>query len=178
MTDKEFVLETMREHGLSVAQRLQTMAVDMTGTELYTHEQYIPDFAAAVAAKNMLERKAGMTDGFLCVSSAGHIVRLIQNYDSSIYKQEPEDLVAQWGFYWSSDQKKALPFVESATSPYSTNDCCIYPIDTEAEEPELHVWRSGQDNNTWAPGTENIKWIDLGTVDEVVNGIVPEQQSE
>lgn len=70
MTDKEFVLTTMREYGLRRAQDLQETSEGMTGTELYEKEDYIPDFSAAVAKKNMLERKAGMTDGFLCRSSA------------------------------------------------------------------------------------------------------------
>lgn len=102
MTDKEFVLTTMREYGLRRAQTLQDTSEGMTGTELYQEEDFIPNFVDAVAKKNMLERKAGMTDGFLCRSSAGHVVRLIQNYDSDIYTQEPEELPAQWGFYWSN----------------------------------------------------------------------------
>lgn len=153
----------MREHGLNAAKALQVASVDMNGTQLYEKEEYIPDFLAAVAVKNMLERKAGKEDGFLCRSSAGRIVRLIQNYDSDIYTQEPEDLPAQWGWYWSTDPKKALPFVSISTSPYNTGDCCTY---------EDHVWRSGQDNNTWAPGTLNVEWEDLGTIEEVMNGSV------
>ena len=174
MTDKEFVLETMRAHGLNAAKTMQEESVNMDGTEMYNKTEYIPDFAAAVAAKNMLERKAGKTDGFLCISSSGRVVRLIQNYDSSVYTQEPEELSAQWGFYWSTDPKKALPFVETANSPYNIGGCCTYPIDPDAEEQEIHVWESGQDNNTWAPGTINIKWTDLGTLDDVMNGIIEE----
>ena len=66
-------------------------------------EEYIPDFQAARTAKNMLERKAGQKDGFVCWSSAGRVVRLLQVYDSEIYPQEPEELPAQWGFVWSTD---------------------------------------------------------------------------
>lgn len=163
MTDREYVLQTMRRHGLDAAKELQAASVDMTGTELYEKDDYIPDFLQAIAAKNMLERKAGQKDGFLCKSSAGHIVRLIQNYDSSIYTQEPEELPAQWGWYWSTDPKRALPFVSEARSPYNTGDCCTY---------DGHVWRSGQDNNTWEPGTINVKWEDLGTIEDVMNGVV------
>lgn len=134
MTDKDFVLTTMRKYGMRRAQDLQETSEGMTGTELYEKEDYIPDFSAAIAKKNMLERKAGKTDGFLCRSSAGRIVRLIQNYNSDIYPQEPEELPAQWGFYWSDDPKKALPFVAMSTSPYNTGDCCTH---------NGHVWRSG-----------------------------------
>lgn len=171
MTEKEFVLETMRATGKAAAQQVQERAPEMTGTELYAEEQYIPDFAAAVAAKNMLERKAGEKDGFVCKSTAGRVVRLIQNYDSSIYTQEPEELAAQWGFVWSTDPKKALPFISLSRSPYNTGDCATYPVNEQGQPDaggtEIHVFRSGQDTNTWAPGTVNIKWDDLGTIEEV-----------
>lgn len=149
MTDREFVLDAMRKSGKAVAESLQTDAENMTGTELYAEGDYIPDFAAAVAKKNMLERKAGMTDGFVCRSSAGRVVRLIQNYDSSIYTQEPEDLPAQWGFVWSTDPEKALPFIAISTSPYMTGDCC-----TENGT----VYRSTIDNNVWAPSAYPQGW--------------------
>ena len=158
MTDKQFVLTTMRDTGLARAQTLQAQAQEMTGTELYAAEDYIPDFQAAKAAKNMLERKAGQTDGFVCRPTAGRVVRLIQNYDSDTHPQEPEELPAQWGYEWSTDPDKALPFIALSTSPYNTGDCCTH---------EGHIWRSGQDNNVWAPGTVNVKWEDLG---EVSNG--------
>ena len=149
MTDREFVLDAMRKSGKAVAESLQTDAANMTGTELYAAEDYIPDFAAAVAKKNMLERKAGMTDGFVCRSSAGRVVRLIQNYDSSIYTQEPEDLPAQWGFVWSTDPEKALPFIAISTSPYMTGDCCT--------ENDI-VYRSTIDNNVCAPSAYPQGW--------------------
>ena len=72
MTDKQFVLTTMRDTGLARAQTLQAQASDMTGTELYASEDYIPSFTAACDAMNMLERKAG----FVCRSTAGGVVRL------------------------------------------------------------------------------------------------------
>ena len=127
--------------------------------ELYAAEGSIPDFQAAKAAKNMLQRKAGEKDGFVCRSSAGRVVRLIQVYDSDTYPEEPENLPAQWRFVWSTDPKKALPFIELTTSPYATGDCCTY---------DGHVWRSGQDTHTWAPGSVGVKWDDLGTIEEVM----------
>ena len=151
MTSKEYVLDTLRRAGWSAAQDIQAHAPDMTGTELYAQEDYIPDFQAAKAAKNMLER----SPGFVCRSTAGRVVRLLQVYDSTVYTQEPEDLPAQWGFVWSTDPAKALPFIAMSTSPYDTGECCTY---------EGHVWRSGQDGNVWAPGTANVKWEDLGEV--------------
>ena len=156
-TDKEFVLQTMRDTGLSQAQRIQAEAPDMTGTELYAEEQYIPDFQAAVTAKNMLERTAG----FVCRSPAGRLVKLIQPYDSTIYPQEPEELEAQWGFYWSADPAKALPFVALSTSPYGEGDCC-----TEGG----HVYRSTMKNTVWAPSEYPQGWEDLGPVSDFQEG--------
>ena len=167
--DKEYVLDTMRKAGLSAAEDVQARSPEMSGTELYAVEDYIPDFQAAKAATNMLNRKAGQTDGFVCRSSAGRVVRLIQNYDSDVYTQEPEDLLAQWRFVWSTDPTKALPFIELSTSPYNTDDCC-----TDAG----HVWRSGQDNNTWRPGTVGVKWTDLGTIEDVMAGNVSSEPEE
>lgn len=154
MTDKQFVLTTMRDTGLARAQTLQAQAPEMTGTELYASEDYITSFTVACDAMNMLERKVG----FVCRSTAGRVVRLLQPYDSTIYTDEPEELPAQWGFAWSTDPAKALPFIAVSTSPYMTGDCCTY---------DGHVWRSGQDNNVWEPGSVGVKWEDLG---EVSNG--------
>ena len=158
MTDKQFVLTTMRDTGLARAQTLQAQAPDMTGTELYASEDYIPSFTAACEAMNMLERKAG----FVCRSTAGRVVRLLQPYDSTIYNtQEPEELEAQWGFYWSADPAKALPFVALSTSPYGEGDCC-----TEGG----HVYRSTMKNNVWAPSEYPQGWEDLGPVSDFQEG--------
>ena len=164
MTDKEFVLEVLKEFGRQRAEQIQMQSSNMTEDELYISENFIPSFQAARSNKNMLKRKAGSLDGFVCKSSAGRIVRLIQNYDSSIHTQEPEELLAYWKFLWPTDPWKALPFIAVSTSPYNTNQCCTYPIDIHAEIPEIHVWASEQDNNVWAPGTSDVRWKDLGKV--------------
>lgn len=117
----------------------------MTGTELNAVDNNIPSFKAAVGNKNMLERKIG----FVCRSSAGRVVRLVQPYDSTIYTREPEELPAQWGFAWSTDPAKALPFVAMSTSPYNKGDCC-----TE----DGKVYRSTLDNNVWSPSAYPQGW--------------------
>lgn len=162
-TDKEFVLQTMRDTGLSQAQRIQAEAPDMTGTELYAEEVYIPDFKAAVALHNMLDRKAG----FVCRSTAGRLVRLLQPYDSTVYTQEPEELPAQWGFYWSTDPKKALPFIALSTSPYMIGDCC-----TEGGK----TWRSTIDNNVWAPSSYPQGWEEVTGEEEPEPSPEPEPE--
>lgn len=145
MTSKERVLERERQRGRLAAQEVQSNADSMSGTELYAADDRIPRFAAAVAAKNMLDRPMG----FVCKSTAGRVVRLIQPYDSTIYTQEPEELPAQWGFKWSTDPAKALPFVAISTSPYMTGDCC-----TENDA----VYQSLIDNNVWEPSGYPAGW--------------------
>lgn len=148
MTNKGYVLDIMRRQGRDAALALQERAPTMTGTELNAEDGYIPSFQAAKAVQNMLSRKAG-EDGFVCKSSAGRVVRLIQAYDSDIYPAEPEELPAQWGFVWSTDPAKALPFIALATSPYAAGDCC-----TENGT----VYRSTADNNVFAPSAYPEGW--------------------
>lgn len=145
MTAKERVLQRERQRGYEAAKVVQSNADTMTGTELYAVDDRIPSFKAAVARMNMLDRPVG----FVCKSSAGRVVRLLQVYDSDIYTQEPEELPAQWGFKWSTDPAKALPFVAISTSPYMTGDCC-----TENDA----VYRSLIDNNVWNPSGYPAGW--------------------
>lgn len=145
MTDRELILDAMRRMGKTIATNLQAKADTMTGTELNAEDDYIPSFKAACAKMNMLDRPVG----FVCKSSAGRVVRLIQNYDSTIFTGEPEELPAQWGFKWSTDPRKAKPFVALATSPYNKGDCC-----TEG----MIVYRSKYDGNVHAPSAWPDGW--------------------
>ena len=145
MTNKEFVLDSLRAQGRNAALELQNRSDSMTGTELYSKEEYLPEFYIARKTKNMLERPIG----FVCKSSAGRVVKLIQPYDSDIYTDEPENLPAQWGFKWSTDPKKAKPFVALSTSPYMKGDCCS-ENDT--------VYRSKMDNNVFSPSAYSNGW--------------------
>ena len=148
MNDKDFVLDTMRATGKAAAERVQAEAPGLTGTELNAQDGYIPDFQAACALKNMLERPVG----FVCRSTAGRVVKLLQVYDSTVYTQEPEDLPAQWGFVWSTDPEKAKPFIALSTSPYMTGECC-----TDAGK----TWRSTMDNNVRAPSAYPQGWTEV-----------------
>ena len=66
--------------------------------------------------------------------------------------QEPEDLPAQWGFVWSTDPDKALPFLSLSTSPYAKGDCCT---------ADGKTWRSKIDTNTWSPETNPEFWEEV-----------------
>ena len=148
MTDKQLILDTLRRMGASIAADLQSRAPELTGTELYAEADYIPGFQAAMARMNMLRRPAG----FVCRSTAGRMVRLLQPYDSTIYTQEPEDLPAQWCFAWSTDPAHALPFIALATSPYNTGECCTYDGKT---------YRSKSDGNVHAPSAWPDGWEEV-----------------
>lgn len=138
----------MYEEGRRQALSLQERSDGMTGTELYAEDGNIPSFLAAKATMNMLDRPAG----FVCKSTAGRVVRLLQPYNSDTYPQEPEELPAQWGFAWSTDPAKALPFVAMSTSPYNKGDCC-----TEGSK----VYRSTLDNNVWSPSAYPQGWEEV-----------------
>ena len=145
MMNRDIVLKTMRQQGRASAIALQERASSMSGTELYAEDFYIPYFVAAKQTMNMLKRPIG----FVCKSSAGRVVKLLQPYDSDIYTAEPEELPAQWGFKWSTDPAKAKPFVAIATSPYMKDDCCIFNDD---------VYRSTMDNNVFSPEAYPNGW--------------------
>ena len=138
MTGLEIVIETMRRSGKLIAEDLQKRAANMTGTALNGEKGFLPDFRAAAASMNMLNRSVG----FVCKSSAGRVVKLLQPYDSTIYTQEPEELTAQWGFVWSDDPAHAKPFVALSTSPYMKGNCCT---------DDGKTYRSLIDNNVWKP---------------------------
>lgn len=137
--------EIMYRQGRADALDLQSRSPEMTGTELYAEDSKIPNYKAAVSITNMLEREPG----FVCKSSAGRVVKLLQKYDSDIYTQEPEELPAQWGFVWSNDPAKAKPFVAISTSPYMKGNCCT--------ENGI-AYRSTIDNNVWSPSAYPAGW--------------------
>ena len=148
MTNREYVLETLKRSGKATAQAVQSKAETMTGTELNAEDMYIPDFKIAVAKMNMLNRPVG----FVCKSTAGRVVKLLQRYDSSIYTDEPEAYASLWGFVWSTDPKKAKPFVAMSTSPYNVGDCC-----TENGK----TYKSLKSSNVYAPSAYPQGWEEV-----------------
>ena len=150
MTSKERVLKREYDRGRMAAQEVQERSPAMNGTELNAVDDRIPRFAEVVKKQNMLYRKAGQEDGFVCKSSAGRVVRLIQNYDSDTFTAEPEDLPAQWRMVWSTDPAKAKPFISSSTSYYNTGDCCLNAAG-EARRSKIDV-------NTFDPDVSPQFW--------------------
>ena len=149
MITKDESLAIMRNQGKADAIALQEKSASMTGTELNAVDNHIPEFKEAIKVMNMMERKAGLTDGFVCKSSAGRVVRLLQKYDSNVWTSEPEELSAQWGFVWSDDPAKAKPFIAISTSPYQIGNCCT--------ENDI-TYRSKMANNIHAPSAYPAGW--------------------
>lgn len=145
MTSKERVLQRERDRGRMAAQEVQTKSAEMTGTELNAVEDRIPKYAEAVKVMNMLERPVG----FVCKSSEGRVVKLLQNYDSTIYTKEPEEYPALWGFVWSNNPEHAKPFISLSTSPYMKGNCC---------SENGAVYKSLIDNNVYAPSAYPQGW--------------------
>ena len=145
MMTHEQMKTIMFEEGRRKALDLQERAFGLTDTELNAESELIPQFNSAKEVMNMLERPVG----FVCKSSAGRVVKLLQPYDSNIFPAEPEELPAQWGFAWSTDPAKALPFIALSTSPYMIDDCCV---------EDDKVYRSLMNNNTWAPNAYPAGW--------------------
>ena len=145
MTSKERVLQRERDRGRMAAQEVQTKSAEMTGTELNAVCDRIPKYAEAVKVMNMLERPVG----FVCKSTAGRVVKLLQNYDSTIYTKEPEEYPALFGFVWSNDPEHAKPFISLSTSPYMKGDCCV---------EDGNVFRSKTDNNVFSPSHYPEGW--------------------
>lgn len=152
MTSREFVMSVMMEMGKTVARQLQLDAPQMSGTEIVKMENFIPDF-------NPTKQYLDYAPGYVCKTPRGNIVKLLQPYDSLTHMEEPEELEAQWGFYWSTDPAAAKPFVKLATSPYAKGDCCLY---------DGHVYRSKIDINVYSPEEYIAGWEDLGTVEEMM----------
>lgn len=149
--DMQFVLKLFRQYGKQIAEEFELKASNMIDDELHASSIFFPDFNPE---KQYLNYQAG----FICISPSGNVVKLLQPYNSTIYTQMPEDLPAQWGVIWTKKPQYAKQFVESSTSPYMEGDCCTY---------NGHVYKSGMNNNVWAPGTVGIPWEDLGTIEDI-----------
>ena len=147
MTNKDYVIDAMQTRGRELALKVQEEAPTLTGTELNDKDAYIPLFTESIKVKNMLNREIG----FVCRSSAGRVVKLLQVYNSDIYTNEPEELPAQWGFVWSQNPEKAKPFIALSTSPYNKGDCCI-------DINNNYVYKSLIDNNVFSPTDYPAGW--------------------
>ena len=147
MESKEYVLDKMRDVGLRSAENLQENAPDMNGTQLIDREGDIPDFDPD---KHQYLNWAIGT----CVRDDGQVWQLVQPYDSTVYKDPPDEMRAQWSLCHTKDPAKAKPYVapEGTSGMYMKDECC-----TEGGK----VYRSKVDNNVWTPSEYPDYWEEV-----------------
>lgn len=147
MESKEYVLDKMKEVGLRAAEDLQAKAPEMDGTQLIDQENDIPNFDPD--KHQYLNWTAGQA-----VRDDGQVWKLLQPYDSTVYKDHPNDMRARWGLMHTKDPAKAKPFVpaQRTSGMYMLNECC-----TEGGK----VYRSKVDNNVWTPGEYPDYWEEV-----------------
>lgn len=143
-SSKEYVLDKMREVGLRAAEKLQSQAPDMDGTQLIDKEDDTPDFDPD--KHQYLNWPTGSA-----VRSEDQVWKLIQPYDSAIYKDPPSQMRAHWGLMHTKDPDKAKPYVEplGTSGMYMKDECC-----TEGGK----IYISTIDNNVWTPTAYPSGW--------------------
>lgn len=137
MESKEYVLEKMRDIGLSAAEAFQAEAPELDGTAIIDRESDIPDFDPD--KHQYLDWTAGQA-----VRDDGQVWKLLQPYDSTTYTDPPAKMRAQWGLCHTKNPAQAKPYVapEGTSGMYMIDECC-----TEGNK----VYRSKIDNNVWEP---------------------------
>lgn len=153
MTSKERVLQRERDRGKAAALNLASRAPEMDGTAIIAEQSHIPAWRedAVYTAAHV---------GFP-VQDGDQVYTILQPHTPAHNPGfRPVDLPAIYSIKHTTDPKRAKPYVapNGTSGMYMDGDCCIY---------EGRVWRSGQDNNVWTPGTPGVKWDDLGAVEEV-----------
>lgn len=138
MESKEYVLSKMRDIGLQAAEVLQAKAPEMDGIALIDNEGDIPEFNPD--KHQYLNWKVGEV-----VRDDGQVWQLLQPYDSTIYKDHPKDMRAQWSLCHTKDPAKAKPYVapHGQSGMYMKEECCI--------AGDGKTYKSKIDNNVWPP---------------------------
>lgn len=144
MGSKEFVLASMRNLGKQEVEKLQSEAPTLDGTAIIERENYVPDFAPD--KQQFLDWEIGTA-----VRDGSQVWRLVQPYDSGIYKDRPENLRAHWEPFHTKDPKKAKPFIPSygTSGMYMEGECCI-------EDGKVYI--SKVDSNVFSPSEYPGNW--------------------
>lgn len=132
MSDKEYVLNILKEQGKTDAKMLRTRSPQMSGTELIEEEAKIPAFDPT---KDYSGWDAGNP-----VTDEGQVWVLIQPHNAADYTGRPSSLRALWGLAHTKDPEKAKPWVD----PYGTSG--MYMTDECYRSADGRVFRALQDN--------------------------------
>ena len=148
MESKEYVLTKMREVGLNAATSFQEKAPELNGTQIIDKEENIPDFNPE------LHQYLNWNKGE-CVRDNEQVWQLLQPYDSTTYKEHPENLRAQWSLCHTKDPLKAKPYVApmGQSGMYMKDECCI--------ASNGKVYKSKVDNNVWEPSGYPDGWEEV-----------------
>jgi hypothetical protein len=144
MTDREYVLNTLRKFGKSEALKVQSKSPSMNGTELIAEEDYIPEFNPT---KDYSSWQAGFP-----VQDEGQVWTLLQPYNAANHEGRPSTLRALWGLAHTKDALKAKPYV----APYGTSG--LYMIDECCMWTDGKVYKSIIDNNAYDPEAYPAGW--------------------
>lgn len=134
MTNKEIVLDVMRQQGRNDALVLRQAAADMTGTQIIEQERKIPMFDGA---KDYSEWPVGAP-----VQHGRQDYALIQPHNASHFpEQTPATLPALWRVLHTTEAAKAKPWVQptSTSDMYLTGECMIWT--------DGRVYRARRDTN-------------------------------
>ena len=107
------MMETIKHMAKLAAQAVQVKADTMTGTELNAEDRFIPDFQTACEKENMLNRPVG----FVCKSTAGRVVKLLQKYDSTIYTANPRNCLHSGVLYGVMTLRRQSPLSRWQPAP-------------------------------------------------------------
>lgn len=148
MTDREFVLDTMRRSGLASARDLRARAVaGASGTEVIAEEDYIPDYP-----------EDGKRDFTAVPLGAPY------KYDGQVYKLgiqhnangqpdwTPDKAVSLWDICRTTDPAKAKPYFppQGTRGLYNTGEVMVWT--------DGLVYRSKRDNNDRTPDVMPDWW--------------------
>ena len=132
MSDKEYVLNILKEQGKTDAKMLRTRSPQMDGTELIEEEQKIPIYDPT---KDYSGWNAGNP-----VTDEGQVWVLLQPHNAAHYGGRPSSLRALWGLAHTKNPEKAKPWVD----PYGTSG--MYMTDECYRSAAGRVFRALQDN--------------------------------
>lgn len=149
MDNKQFVLNSMRDVGVQAVRNLQADAPTLDGTAIIEREDYAPDFDPD--KQQFLNWPVGSV-----VKDNDQVWQLLQPYDSTIYKDHPENLRAQWGLCHTKNPLKAKPFVPSygTSGLYMKGECCTENEKTYISKANNNNFRPSEDPANWDEYTE------------------------
>ena len=149
MTNKDFVLDTLRRAGLREAQTVRDGAVAGTldGTAVIAAEGYIPDYPED-GKRDFTAVPVGSPYRY-----AGQVYKLWQQHNANGQPDwTPDKAVSLWDIYHTTDPAYAKPYVtpQGTRGLYQTGECMIWTDGT--------VQRSLIDNNAYTPETYPAGW--------------------